>query len=117
MAPPGGSSRRAMATASVARRSSISSPSRRSRAARYSGDSPGKVMPTVSPLVELAPGAAIRLPVLEHGQHVARRVLEPGDVRPVAARDALVVLLEGVVPLEAHAARCQPADGLVDVVD
>src|ERR1700704_204203 len=51
MAPPGGSSRRAAATASVARRSSTSRSSSRSRAARYSADSPGNLMPIEPPPV------------------------------------------------------------------
>ena len=59
----------------------------------------------------------LRLLLLEHGQHVASRVLEPGDVRPLAAGDALLVLLEAVVPLEANATGGQLVDGLVDVVD
>src|ERR1700704_2103331 len=49
MAPPGGSERLDAATASVARRSSISWSSSRSRAARYSADSPGNVTPTNLP--------------------------------------------------------------------
>jgi hypothetical protein len=49
MAPPGGSERLDAATASVARRSSISWSSSRSRAARYSADSPGNVMLTNLP--------------------------------------------------------------------
>ena len=49
--PPGGSSRLAEATASVARRNSISCSNSRSRAARYCRDSPGSAMLMSSPLV------------------------------------------------------------------
>ena len=54
---------------------------------------------------------------LEDGEDVARGILEPGDRRPRAAGDALLVLLEALVPLETHAARGQLVNGRVDVVD
>ena len=40
------------------------------------------------------------LSVLQHGQDVARRILEPGDVGPFGAEDAPLVLIEPVVALE-----------------
>src|SRR6266446_5156630 len=57
------------------------------------------------------------LSLLEHRQHVAGRVLEPGDVRALAASHALLVLLEAVVALEADPLRGEFVDRLVDVVN
>src|SRR5919106_2013367 len=52
----------------------------------------------------------------EDRQYVAGRVLEPRDVRPLPAGDALLVLLEAVVALKAHAAARKLVDGTLDVV-
>jgi hypothetical protein len=61
------------------------------------------------------------LRLLQHGDDVAGRVPEPGDVRALAtaeaAHDALLVLDLTVVLLELDAARGELRDGLVDVVD
>ena len=54
---------------------------------------------------------------LHHGEDVAGRVLEPRDRRARVARDALLVLAEVVVALEAHAARAELLHRTVDVVD
>src|ERR687887_575752 len=56
--------------------------------------------------------------VLDDGQDVAGRVLEPGDLGAAGgAHDPLLVLGEAVVALEANPPRGQLVDGLVDVVD
>ena len=51
-----------------------------------------------------SPAAERRAPrllaLLQHRQHVAGRVLEPGDVRAAAAHDPALVLLEAVVALD-----------------
>ena len=53
----------------------------------------------------------------EDRQDVSRRIGEPGDVGTVAARDALVVLVEPVVPEHLHALRGERVDRGVDVRD
>src|SRR5215207_5793294 len=55
--------------------------------------------------------------LLDDRQDVARRVLEPGDRRALAAEDAPLVLLEALVALEDHAALGQGVHGRLDVVD
>src|SRR5690349_3338495 len=57
------------------------------------------------------------LHLLQHREDVARRVLEPGDRGAGAAGDALLVLFETLVALEADAALGEPVDGGLDVVD
>lgn len=54
--------------------------------------------------------------MLEHGQDVVSGIFEPGDQRPSAPEDALLVLVEAVKALEAHAALDQLVNGPVDVV-
>src|SRR5687768_168616 len=54
--------------------------------------------------------------VLDHRQHVAGRVLEPGDGRAALAHDALLVLRELVVTLELDAPGAELIHGGVDVV-
>ena len=58
-----------------------------------------------------------RLPLLQYGQDVSRRVLEPGDHQPTVAEDALGVLLAiwHVVVLEDHTNRRELVDRLLDV--
>src|SRR2546430_3276405 len=58
----------------------------------------------------------LSLPLLQNGQHVAGRVLEPCDVRTVGAEHALVVLLQATEALQPHAPGGERLDGLVDVV-
>jgi hypothetical protein len=54
--------------------------------------------------------------LLDYGQDVSGRVLEPRDQRASAAVDALLVLLKVLVPLEVHSSLDQLIDGLLDVV-
>jgi hypothetical protein len=58
--------------------------------------------------------AAHTSPFLQHRQHVAGRVLEPGDERPLLTEDASLVLLEPLEALEFDAALDQTVDGRVD---
>src|SRR5437870_10071098 len=77
----------------------------KTRAGRRSG-------PVVS---GLPPGLAF----LKHRQDVARRVLEPGDVRSPGPVNALLVLAslgQAVVPFQPHSPADQFVDGRVDVV-
>jgi ABC-type transport system involved in multi-copper enzyme maturation permease subunit len=55
--------------------------------------------------------------LLDDRQDVARRVLEPRDVRAAAAVDAPLVLLYAVVALEAHAALREFVHRCLDVTD
>src|SRR5712692_1876243 len=56
--------------------------------------------------------------LLEHGQDIARWVLEPGDQRSPTAKDPHAVRFEcAFVALEAHAALGQPLHGLLNVGD
>src|ERR671914_151556 len=66
---------------------------------------------------ELRGAAPQALHLTVDGEDVPRRVLEPGDRRSGASGDALFVLLEAVVALEAHSPRGQLVDRLLDVVD
>ena len=56
---------------------------------------------------------------LEHGQDVARRVLEPGDPRPglLGTDDPALVLVESVIALEADAYLRKRINGSLDVFD
>src|SRR5215475_1565499 len=56
------------------------------------------------------------LALLKDGEDVAGGVLEPGDVRAARPVDALVVLADAVVALEADAAAGELVHGRVDVV-
>ena len=101
--PPGGSPRRAAATASIARRSSISRSSSRSRAALYSADSPGNV--------RLTPSSPPR------SRRCCRRDPEPGDPAVPQPMDPLLVRLQDriLVAVEGHAVGGELVDHLVEV--
>ena len=65
-----GSARLAAATVSIARRSSISCSRSRSRAARYSADSPGNLVPIMPPLAASdIRRDSVRLPVIDRLRH------------------------------------------------
>src|SRR5215213_682859 len=55
--------------------------------------------------------------LLDDGQHVAGGVGEPGDVRAVAAHDAILILREALVALQLHAAAPQLGRRGADVRD
>src|SRR5918996_3795709 len=82
-------------------------------AARKASTSLGPFPDASGILCLLGPG----LHVLEYGKDVAGGVLEPCNGRPHAAGDALLVLFESFVSLEAHATSGELVHGLVDVID
>src|SRR5436190_15709973 len=108
MTPPGGRARLAAATASVTRRSSISCPSNRSRAARYSTDSPGNTT-FIAHLVSSIAGIRDQESVTDYLDHRAARGVSARDLADARLVDtraskvpyfiAVVVLLSALLLL------------------